>query len=95
MMFDKAKVERDEHIKQTTEWSQVPELLNTKNLVLVPFCGDKACEEAVKKDSESKNPRTFVFPLLLTLCLAVLLDHFHSVLLVLEGFIPQCIASPF
>eukprot|EP01147_Barroeca_monosierra_P002777 gene2777-5630_t len=55
-LFTKAKEERDAHIKETETWEEVTPSLNEKNLLVMPFCGDKKCEEDIKRDSESKNP---------------------------------------
>ncbi|CAH0551913.1 unnamed protein product [Brassicogethes aeneus] len=50
-MYQKACNELDAHKIVLTEWSKFTALLDQKNLLLVPFCGDKDCEEKIKADS--------------------------------------------
>lgn len=60
LMFNKALKERDGHLKQVTEWSQVQPTLNEKCLLLIPFCGGKECEAKIKADTTGVNPCTFL-----------------------------------
>eukprot|EP00056_Hartaetosiga_gracilis_P007182 m.105150 g.105150 ORF g.105150 m.105150 type:complete len:1374 (+) comp12650_c0_seq2:409-4530(+) len=55
-LFTKAKADLDAHKVQVTEWGNFQDELNNKNLLLIPFCGDKECEGNIKRDSEGINP---------------------------------------
>jgi len=47
-LLEKARKERDSHLKQITQWEKfVPELVN-KNIVLVPWCEEADCEKDIK-----------------------------------------------
>ncbi|XP_070578959.1 bifunctional glutamate/proline--tRNA ligase-like [Ptychodera flava] len=50
-LFAKATKERDEHLKVTSDWNDFCTLLDQKNLIIAPFCGEIPCEEKIKKDS--------------------------------------------
>ena len=52
-MFQKAKIERDDHLKRVDNWADFTPTLNKKNLVLVPWCESGICEDAIKKDRYS------------------------------------------
>lgn len=53
-MFAKAKAERDSHIKLIKEWKNFSPALNAKNIVLIPWCEETPCEDAIK-DRSAKN----------------------------------------
>ncbi len=48
-MFEKARTERDEHVKIIENWDEVVPTLDAKNLVLIPWCELPECEESIKK----------------------------------------------
>lgn len=50
-MFQKAKKSYDEHIKYNLDWSKSVSLLNQKNVLRMPHCGDGACAENIKKET--------------------------------------------
>ncbi|PRP88309.1 prolyl-tRNA synthetase [Planoprotostelium fungivorum] len=50
-MLEKARRERDSHIKNITEWKQLVPELDNRNIVMAPWCQDKECEEQIKKRS--------------------------------------------
>ncbi|XP_077984659.1 bifunctional glutamate/proline--tRNA ligase-like [Glandiceps talaboti] len=50
-LFKKAKKQRDEHLKVTTDWNEFCTFLDQKNLIMAPFCGEIPCEERIKKGS--------------------------------------------
>ncbi|KAH8812630.1 prolyl-tRNA synthetase-like protein [Xylogone sp. PMI_703] len=50
-MFQKAKKSYHEHIKYNSDWSKTVSLLNEKNVLRMPHCGDGDCAEAVKKET--------------------------------------------
>lgn len=50
-MLNKARKDLEEHTKLTKDWSEFCKLLDQKNLLLSPFCGECSCEDKVKADS--------------------------------------------
>ncbi|BFZ58924.1 ribose-phosphate pyrophosphokinase 1 [Savitreella phatthalungensis] len=50
-MYAKAKAEYDDHVKQISEWEKFVPLLDEKNVLLVPFCKEEKCEDAIKDKS--------------------------------------------
>lgn len=62
-MLENARKAYHEHIKTTTKWEEVVPLLNAKNVLRLPHCGDGDCAEAVKKETaeicktENDDPR--------------------------------------
>ncbi|KAI1174171.1 hypothetical protein F4777DRAFT_589367 [Nemania sp. FL0916] len=62
-MLTKARKMYQEHIKYTSDWNEVVPLLNAKNVIRMPHCGDGDCAELVKKETaemcktENMDPR--------------------------------------
>ena len=54
-LYDKAKEIKDVHTKIATSFGEFIELLNNKNIVLVPFCGNCECEENIKIRSKEES----------------------------------------
>ena len=52
-MYAKADAEYAAHRIECTDWKEFVPLLNKKNVLLVPFCGDKDCEDKIKELSAS------------------------------------------
>nr|CAD7393466.1 unnamed protein product [Timema cristinae] len=50
-MLNQATEDLVSHTKQTKDWAQFCSLLDEKNIILSPFCGDTACEDRIKKES--------------------------------------------
>lgn len=50
-MLDKAKVDLESHTKVTKIWSDFCKILDQKNILLSPFCGEIDCEDKIKADS--------------------------------------------
>jgi len=50
-MLAKATAEYAAHRVECTDWDKFVPLLNQKNVLLVPFCGDKDCEDKIKDES--------------------------------------------
>lgn len=50
-MFDRAYQELQDHTKITKIWSDFTKHLDSKNLLLSPFCGKIECEDLIKADS--------------------------------------------
>jgi len=54
-MYDKALGVRDEKLASVDDWNNFSPELNKGKLVLIPFCGDVKCEEAVKDKSKEES----------------------------------------
>lgn len=54
-MFNKAKQARMNQTKQITKWEEFVPALNTKSCVLAPWCGERKCEEDIKKISAEES----------------------------------------
>ncbi|XP_046992182.1 bifunctional glutamate/proline--tRNA ligase [Schistocerca americana] len=50
-LFNKAKNDLDQHTKLTKKWTEFCQIVDQKNIVLAPFCGEVECEDNIKKDS--------------------------------------------
>lgn len=53
-LYDKALTERDTRLATVHEWKDFSPNLNQGKLVLVPFCGQKDCEENIKDKSKEE-----------------------------------------
>merc|ERR1719277_376390 len=53
-LYDKALQERDQRMASIDEWKDFSPNLNDGKLVLIPFCGDTACEEMIKDKSKEE-----------------------------------------
>jgi bifunctional glutamyl/prolyl-tRNA synthetase len=53
-MYSNALAERDEHLATITKWEEFSPNLNTGKMVLIPFCGDKECEERIKDKTKEE-----------------------------------------
>lgn len=53
-LFAKAVAERDACMSSATEWNGFNSLLNSGKMVLIPFCGDPACEDIIKAKSKDE-----------------------------------------
>jgi prolyl-tRNA synthetase len=54
-MFNKAKKEYEEHRVKVTDWETIIQVLNAKNVVLIPSCLDGDCCDAVKDETAAKG----------------------------------------
>merc|ERR1712232_1220454 len=55
-LYNKALTERDSRMcYQVDQWKDFTPNLNKGQLLLVPFCGDKACEEKIKEKSKEES----------------------------------------
>ncbi|RHZ82669.1 hypothetical protein Glove_106g55 [Diversispora epigaea] len=54
-MFEKAKKIYDDHRKIVLKWEDFVPSLDDKNLVLVPWCEQEKCEDAIKERSSRSN----------------------------------------
>lgn len=50
-MLAKATTDMTSHTKITKDWTQFCDLLNEKNMIMSPFCGEIGCEEKIKAES--------------------------------------------
>ncbi|KAI9293970.1 prolyl-tRNA synthetase [Neoconidiobolus thromboides FSU 785] len=59
-MFNKAKKEYDEHVIRVEKWEDFVPALDSKSLVLIPWCEEVECEEDIKdrsaKSSQGDEP---------------------------------------
>jgi len=53
-LYDSALSERDARMAVIDEWKDFSPNLNQGKLLLVPFCGDKACEEKIKDKTKEE-----------------------------------------
>lgn len=54
-MFARAKKDLHDHLKTTTKWKEFTSYLDSKNIIMAPFCGGVECEELIKKDSARED----------------------------------------
>lgn len=50
-MYERAKSEYEKHIVVCTKWEEVVPALDAKNLLVMPWCEEEACEDEVKERS--------------------------------------------
>jgi bifunctional glutamyl/prolyl-tRNA synthetase len=50
-MLAKATKDLNDHLKVTKTWKEFTTLLDAKNIIMSPFCGDIPCEEKIKAES--------------------------------------------
>jgi len=50
-LYAKAEKDLNEHTAVVEEWDDFLTSLNKQNIIMTPFCGEKECEEQIKKDS--------------------------------------------
>merc|ERR1719230_1050989 len=54
-LYNSALAERDARIKNVDKWEDFTPSLNKGNLNLIPFCGQKECEEKIKDKSKEES----------------------------------------
>ncbi|KAJ1523501.1 hypothetical protein ONE63_001353 [Megalurothrips usitatus] len=54
-LFNKALAERDAHLTVCKEWNKFCEAVESKHIVMAPFCGEIPCEDNIKKDSARED----------------------------------------
>ena len=54
-MYERARKERDDHIKEANTWADFMNGLNQKNLVLTPWCNEAECEKAANVKSKEES----------------------------------------
>ncbi|KAI1636696.1 prolyl-tRNA synthetase [Biscogniauxia mediterranea] len=54
-LYDKADTSFKEHRLVLTDWSKVVPALDSRNVVIIPFCEEPACEERVKELTKSEE----------------------------------------
>ncbi|XP_058467793.1 bifunctional glutamate/proline--tRNA ligase [Malaya genurostris] len=50
-MFQRAERDLHDHLKVTKKWDEFLQFLETKNIIMAPFCGETPCEDKIKSDS--------------------------------------------
>merc|ERR1712137_942350 len=53
-MYTKSLKERDDRLACVDEWKEFSPELNKGKMVLIPFCGDPACEEQIKDKTKEE-----------------------------------------
>ena len=70
LVINRAEKDLKDHLSVVDTWPELLNGLNQKHLIMSPFCGDKLCEENIKKDSAQ-----LVFsPTLSILCIKLLIN---------------------
>jgi prolyl-tRNA synthetase len=59
-MFNRAKETYQSRVKEITHWDDVVPNLDNKNIVVIPWCDEEACEDDIKE----RSGRTYVFDLI-------------------------------
>lgn len=54
-MLAKATKDLTDHLKISKEWTEFTNFLDTKNIIMAPFCGDIPCEERIKAESARED----------------------------------------
>jgi len=60
-LYENAKKFLDSHIAEANGWKDFLDKLKNKNLVKVPFCGNKDCEEKLKEETGGVTSRVIPF----------------------------------
>ncbi|XP_053667644.1 bifunctional glutamate/proline--tRNA ligase [Anopheles marshallii] len=50
-MYERAERDLHEHTKVTKQWAEFLQYLESKNIIMAPFCGEIACEDRIKAES--------------------------------------------
>ena len=50
-MFNRAKETFQSRVKEVTHWDDIVPSLDNKNIVVIPWCGEEACEDDIKERS--------------------------------------------
>jgi len=53
-MYSGALKERDDRLVTVSKWEEFSPALNKGSMVLIPFCGEKDCEETIKEKSKEE-----------------------------------------
>ncbi|KAI9661689.1 MAG: hypothetical protein M1821_008927 [Bathelium mastoideum] len=61
-MLERVRKIYHDHIKYTSKWDEVVPLLNAKNVIRMPHCGDGDCAEAVKKETAEISKTEVIDP---------------------------------
>lgn len=54
-LYNKVLVERDSRMVTVDKWEDFSPKLNEGKMLLIPFCGDPTCEEAIKERSKAES----------------------------------------
>lgn len=61
-MYEKAEKTFAEHRIVISDWEKVVPALNSKNLVIIPFCEEVKCEERIKEITKSEGEQRELGP---------------------------------
>jgi prolyl-tRNA synthetase len=61
-MYEKAEKTFAEHRVVLNDWEKVVPALNSKNLVIIPFCEEVACEDRMKEITKSEGEQRELGP---------------------------------
>uniref|UniRef100_A0A182M1F8 Bifunctional glutamate/proline--tRNA ligase n=1 Tax=Anopheles culicifacies TaxID=139723 RepID=A0A182M1F8_9DIPT len=50
-MYERAERDLQSHTKLTKQWAEFLQFLETKNIIMAPFCGEISCEDRIKAES--------------------------------------------
>ncbi|XP_063973582.1 bifunctional glutamate/proline--tRNA ligase [Diachasmimorpha longicaudata] len=93
-MLAKATAELQSHIKQTNNWNEFCKLLDQKNLLLSPFCGEPSCEDQIKADSARSDEEEPGAPSMGAKSLCIPFDQPKVALDSLKCVHPKCSRKP-
>jgi prolyl-tRNA synthetase len=54
-MFTRAKKIYDRHVVKIVSWNEVVTMLEAKNMLLVPWCNESRCGEAIRERTKGSN----------------------------------------
>ncbi|XP_055622940.1 bifunctional glutamate/proline--tRNA ligase isoform X2 [Toxorhynchites rutilus septentrionalis] len=57
-MYNRAEKDLNDHIKVTKNWDEFILFLDSKNIIMAPFCGEIPCEDKIKAESAREDAET-------------------------------------
>jgi prolyl-tRNA synthetase len=54
-LYNKAKASFDQHVVRVSKLEEMTPLLNAKNILLAPFCGEEECEDDIKENTARRD----------------------------------------
>lgn len=54
-MYQRAQKDLQDHLKVSKNWEEFLQLLEMKNIIMSPFCGETPCEDNIKADSARED----------------------------------------
>ncbi|XP_063220918.1 bifunctional glutamate/proline--tRNA ligase isoform X1 [Bacillus rossius redtenbacheri] len=93
-LLERASRDLSAHTKLTKTWGEFPGLLDDKNIILAPFCGEPACEELIKKESAREEALEPGAPAMGAKTLCIPLDQPAAILPEDKCIHPACSKKP-